>query len=255
MLPHGDGPTYIRFVESRPAPDYRPFMHMGWNAAEIMVQDTDAVAQRLAGSPFKLIGAPANLSISDKIRAMQVVGPAGEAIYLTSFKEKMAEFDVPEARHFVDRVFIVILGGPSVAELNDFYSRHFGVPKARATPAVISVLSRAHGMPPDTRHDLAALPLQGQCYIEADTMPRATLPRLSVGDELPPAIAMISLGVERLPDDVQWIAPPRELPPGDGLRHQSLVQHHQFHHSGRRGAGQCGTQQSDRTGFLQPGRF
>ncbi|MFO1427679.1 MAG: hypothetical protein U1F11_12070 [Steroidobacteraceae bacterium] len=106
---------------------------------------------------------------------MQVVGLAGEAIYLTSFKEKMAEFDVPEARHFVDRVFIVILGGPSVAELNDFYSRHFGVPKAQATPAVISVLSRAHGMSPDTRHDLAALPLQGRKRIEADTMPRAML--------------------------------------------------------------------------------
>ena len=75
MLPGGEGMTSFRFVESAPAPSYRPFLHMGWNAAEIMVQDTDAVAAKLVDSPFRLIGPPANLSFSDKIRAMQVLGP------------------------------------------------------------------------------------------------------------------------------------------------------------------------------------
>lgn len=69
MLPEGEGQTFLRFVESKPSPDYVPFRHMGWNAAELMVQDTDKAAARLAGSPFKIIGPPANLSISDKIRA------------------------------------------------------------------------------------------------------------------------------------------------------------------------------------------
>ena len=74
MLPEGEGQTFLRFVESKPSPGYVPFRHMGWNAAELMVQDTDKAAARLAGSPFKIIGPPANLSISDKIRAAQALG-------------------------------------------------------------------------------------------------------------------------------------------------------------------------------------
>jgi len=212
MLPGGEGLTSFRFIESQPAPAYAPFRHMGWNAAEIMVQDTDAVAARLVDSPFQVIGPPADLSFTDKIRAMQVLGPARESLYLTSFKEKMPEFDTPDPKHFVDRVFIVILGGPSVAELNAFYSRHFGVAAAQVMPAVISVISNAHGLPPQTRHDLAAIALNGQSYIEADPMPVTTLPRTSAGEELPPAIAMVSFGVDRLPDSLDYVSPPQVLP-------------------------------------------
>ena len=211
MLPGGDGPTFLRFVESRTPDDYVPFRHMGWNAAEFMVQDTDGIAARLEGTPFRTIGPPADLSFTDKIRAMQALGPARESVYLTSFKEKMAEFDTPDARHYVDRVFIVILGGPSVREVNEFYHRHFGVAIAPVMPAVISVLSNAQGLHPDTQHDLAALALQGQSFIEADTMPAATLPRGGLPGELPPAIAMVSFGVDKLPDSLEYLAPPAPL--------------------------------------------
>jgi len=212
MLPEGEGQTLLRFIESKPASDYVPFKHMGWNAAEIMVQDTDQAAARLAGSPFRIIGPPANLSISDKIRAAQALGPCSEALYLTSFSEKLPQFDTPEAKHFIDRVFIVILGGPSVQDVNAFYATHFGVAEAAVVPCVISVLSNAHGIPPDTRHDLAALPLQGQSYIEVDRMPEGTLPREARQGELPPAISMVSFGVTQLPTSIDWIAPPRALP-------------------------------------------
>ncbi|MCP5327933.1 MAG: hypothetical protein R3E75_03625 [Steroidobacteraceae bacterium] len=221
MLPGGDGNTSLRFVESPPAPTYQPFLHMGWNAAEIMVQDTDAVAAKLVDSPFKVIGPPADLSFSDKIRAMQVLGPARESLYLTSFKEKMAEFDVPEAKHFVDRVFIVILGGKSAASVNEFYTQHFGVAKAQVIPAVISVISNAHGLAADTSHELAALGLTGQSFIEADSMPAATQARGDIAaGELPPAIAMVSFGVDALPDTLQYLAPPQVLPqaPYQGCR-------------------------------------
>jgi catechol 2,3-dioxygenase-like lactoylglutathione lyase family enzyme len=212
MLPEGSGSTYVRFIESRPAPAYRPFRHFGWNAAELMVQDTDAAAARLGDSPFRIIGPPANLSFSDKIRAMQAIGPAGEAVYLTSFAEKLAAFDVPDAKHFIDRVFIVILGGVSCESINAFYSRHFGVAEAAVMPVVISVLSEAHGLPASTKHPLAALSLSGQCYIEADAMPAGTTPRTAEPGELPPAIAMVTFVVPRLPDGAAWLAPPRRLP-------------------------------------------
>ncbi|MBM4233941.1 MAG: hypothetical protein FJ160_07145 [Gammaproteobacteria bacterium] len=211
MLPKGEGNAFIRFIDSKPAPDYGAFKHMGWNAAELMVQDTDGIAARLARSPFTIIGPPADLSFSDKIRAMQVLGPAKESIYLTSFKEKLPEFDTPDAKHYVDRVFIVILGGESVELINDFYGKHFDVAKAPVIPAVISVLSNAQGLPTDSKHDLAALALRGQSYIEADKMPPATLPRTTRDGELPPAISMVSFIVDQLPCGLSWRAPPRTL--------------------------------------------
>ena len=212
MLPEGNGQTYLRFVESKPAPRYMPFRHMGWNAAEFMVQDTDAIAAKLANSPFRIIGPPADLSFSDKIRAMQAIGPCNESIYLTSFKEKLAAFDTPDATHFVDRVFIVICGGPSVAELNAFYARHFGVAIAAVIPAIISVLSNAHGMASDSKHDLAAIALHGQSYIEADSMPAGTLARDSIAGELPPGIASVSFGIDSLQaTTARFLAPPRAL--------------------------------------------
>lgn len=207
MLPGGDGQTFLRFVESRPHHEYVAFRHMGWNAAEFMVQDTDGIAARLIGSPFDIIGPPADLSFSDKIRAMQALGPAKESIYLTSFKEKLPEFDTPDPKHYVDRVFIVILGGESCAAINDFYARHFGIAPATVVPSVISVISRAHGLPDDARHDLAALTLQGQSFIEADRMPPGTLPRRALEGELPPAISMVSFTVSAWPSDLPWIAP------------------------------------------------
>jgi catechol 2,3-dioxygenase-like lactoylglutathione lyase family enzyme len=212
MLPGGTGNTFFRFVESRPSPGYAAFRHMGWNAAELIVQDTDAAAARLVDSPFSIIGPPADLSFTDKIRAMQVLGPSRESLYLTMFKEKMAEFDSPDAKHFIDRTFIVILGGPSVAVISDFYSKHLGVAPAPLMSGVISVLSNAHGMPPDTPHELAALALRGQSFIEADAMPAGTLPRSSDGDELPPAISMVSFGVDARPSTVDGLAPPAALP-------------------------------------------
>lgn len=214
MLPAGEGQTWLRFIEGKPDAAYRPFRHMGWNAAELMVQDTDLAAARVADSPFRVIGPPANLSISDKIRAMQLIGPSNEGVYLTSFSEKVAAFDVPEARHFIDRVFIVILGGPSCEAVGAFYTQHLGVPPASAVSSVITVLSAAHGLPAETRHPLAALALGGQCYIEVDAMPAGTLERTSAPGELPPGISMVSFIVDRLPEDprLRWLAEPRTFP-------------------------------------------
>ncbi len=216
LLPEGEGQTYLRFVESKTDADYKAFRHFGWNAAELIVQDTDGAAARLTGSPFEIIGPPADLSFSDKIRAMQVLGPNRESLYLTSFKERLPEFDTPTPKHFIDRTFIVILGGTSVAAINDFYAANFGTTKAPEISAVISVLSAAHGMPRDTLHPLAAISLHGQSYIEADGMPPATLPRESAGSgatELPPAISMVSFGVSALPAGMsQWLGAAEQLP-------------------------------------------
>ena len=60
-------------------------------------------------SPFQIIGEPANLDVSDDIRAMQVIGPAGEVLYLTEIKAVVPPFELPFARCTVDRLFIPVL--------------------------------------------------------------------------------------------------------------------------------------------------
>jgi len=213
MEPESGAETYLRFVEGPPYPGYEPLACLGWNAAEIIVQDVDALAERLGGSPFRVIGPPADLSFSDRIRAMQVVGPAREILYLTQIKEPLPTFDTPEAASFVDRVFIVILGGSSLASLQDHYHLQLGVARAPVMHSVVSTLSARYGLPADFRHPIAALPLGGQCYIEADQMPDAAIARPCAPGELPPAIGMVSFEVETLPEQPSGSLGTTERPP------------------------------------------
>jgi catechol 2,3-dioxygenase-like lactoylglutathione lyase family enzyme len=200
MEPESGVDTYLRFVEGPAYVDNEPFACLGWNAAELIVGDVDRLAESLAGSPFRVLGPPADLSFTDQIRAMQVAGPAREVLYLTQIKSKLAAFDTPEARCPVDRVFIVILGGASIDGLQDYYQEHHGLARATVMPSVISVLSAQYRLPPDYRHSIAALQVPGQCYIEADQMPPAARARPCFPGQLPPALAMVSFEVDRLPD-------------------------------------------------------
>jgi len=91
----------FRFIETDTDPDYVPFSTFGWNAAEIMVENVDAMAQRLEDSPFEILGEPQNLSFTDDIRAMQILGPGKELLYLTEFKQTIPGLDttdLPAAR-------------------------------------------------------------------------------------------------------------------------------------------------------------
>jgi hypothetical protein len=106
-------------------------------------------------------------------------------------------------------VFIVILGGRSMAEIQDWYHAHLGVARAPEIPSKISVLADAYGDSPDTLYTIAALPLHGQAFIEADAMPAGVAPRPCVPGELPPAIAIVTFEVDVLPSGVDWITAPR----------------------------------------------
>ena len=83
MQPESGAGVFLRFVQAAPVAGYGPMKTFGWNATEILVQDPDALAEQLADSPFKIVGSPMNLSSNENIRAMQVVGPANEVLYLT----------------------------------------------------------------------------------------------------------------------------------------------------------------------------
>ncbi len=199
MRPAAGDDFEFRFVLAPPYPDYVPLTTYGWNASEIMVQNVDAMAARVADSPFEIVGAPRNLSFSDDIRAMQLRGPANEIIYLTEFKKPVPGLSVPVARSAVDRTFIVILGGQTMGELQNFYHDCFGVAKAPVVESRVTTLSRALGVSIETLYPIAALGLDGDSLIEVDEMPAQVGPREQGAGYLPPGIALVGFDCDAIP--------------------------------------------------------
>ena len=197
LAPEAADDFRFRVVEGPVSDTYVPFGSYGWNAAEILVRDVDRLAERLARSPFEIVGEPQDLSFSEDIRAMQVLGPGRELLYLTQFKRPVPGLEVPDTRCDVDRTFIVILGGPSMDALQDFYAGEFQVPRAPAVESRVKGMSAAFGLDPEHRYPIAALPLAGKCLIEVDQMPDAAAPRECPAEHLPPGISIVSFSGAR----------------------------------------------------------
>lgn len=195
--PQAGDDFFFRFVESPLQRGYRAFSDFGWNAAELIVSDVDAMAVELATGAFEILGPPQDLSFTDAIRAMQVRGPAGEILYLTQFKRDLASLPAPPARCKVDRVFIVIVAGPSLDELLSFYTARFGVPAPQRMESRVKAMSEALGLSPEHRYQIAALPLRGRCYVEADQMPPPKNALAIPAGHLPRGIAVVEF---RSPD-------------------------------------------------------
>lgn len=186
------GERFLRLVEGDPG-DFAPFRSLGWAAAEIVVADLDALAARLDGSPFKVIGPPAVLDFefTDQIRAMQVEGPGREVLYLTEIGADIPGFDLPRATGPVGEPFIAVLGGASLTGLGDAYGA-LGRAPGPVIEARIEVLSSAYGLPETTKHRLATIALPDQSLIEIDAFPGEATARPASSVGLPAGIAMAS---------------------------------------------------------------
>lgn len=221
MRPESGAAVYLRFVEDEPgsAPPAALRTH-GWNVTELLVKDPDALARKLEGSPFAVIGAPRDLYAAPNApRAMQVRGPSGEVLYLT--RTGGTSFDLGEATSFVDRTFIVVVGGPSMDELRRFYDKTLGLSVGGASPFPITVLSKAHSLPLDTRYPLALAAVAPGHHVELDQYPPTAGPRARGKDALPSGMAMVAFLAEDLDDiDARWRARPRKIAaaPYDGRR-------------------------------------
>ncbi|GIL41089.1 hypothetical protein [Roseiterribacter gracilis] len=218
MQPASGEPTCLRFVERPATVGFRALTTFGWNATEITVQDVDALAPRFADSPFQIIGAPADLDGVPMIRAMQLLGPAGECLYLTRIAPGSG-FDLAPALSPVGRVFITVVGGPDIEALRSFYAARFGNQPTPAKETRIRVLSRANGLPAEeTKHGLAVLPLADGTLFELDRYPPGTGPRPCRDGDLPPGMAIVTCEVESI--DGATIA--STLPPYVGARSATL---------------------------------
>ena len=192
LQPENSNDFAFRFIKQESQGEYIPFKSCGWNAAELIVRNVDEMAIRLSNSEFEIIGPPADLSFTDQIRAMQVIGPSSEILYLTEFKSKLPEFDSPEARCDVDQTFIVILAGSSMNQMQEFYCDSFNLDKAAVMDSRIRAISRVFGNPEDTKYKTAAMPIRNQCLIEIDELPDGSETRSCEPGYLLPGISMVS---------------------------------------------------------------
>jgi hypothetical protein len=203
MQPASKAKVYLRFVEGPEVMGYAPLTTLGWNATELLVTDPDALAAKLEDSAFEIVGPPKDLwAAPNAPRAMQTLGPGNEILYLT----RNANF---ATETFVDRVFIMVVGGSSMSDFRDFYGSRLGVTVGDATPFSISVISNAQGLPAETTYPLAVGQVSPQFLIEFDEYPNTIGPRPVRAGELPPGTAMVSFYVDDLDEfEVAWNAPP-----------------------------------------------
>jgi catechol 2,3-dioxygenase-like lactoylglutathione lyase family enzyme len=213
MRPASGEPVYLRFVESPPVAGYAPLKTHGWNATEILVEDPDVLALELERSSFKIIGPPRPLTMNPKVRAMQVIGPANELLYLTRIPPGGSLFDLGSAKSWVDRAFIVVVGGPSMHAMQAFYRDTLGLPVTEASPAVVNVINDANALPADHRILLGIARLPKNFLVEIDEYPAVTKPRPQAPGELPSGMAIVSFSVESLGDrNIPWVVAPRVRP-------------------------------------------
>lgn len=211
LQPASGEPVFVRVIGApAAAASVRPFSEHGWNAVELLVRDPDELARELAGSPFRVIGPPADLlPTADSPRAMQVLGPAGHVLYLTRILPGGVPYDLGSAAARVDRPFIVVVGGPDIAALRRFYRDLLGLPVAAPSGWQIGVLAAAYGLPGGTTFPLTVAELPRRFLVELDGYPPAARPRTRQAGYLPAGIAMVTFGLRpglrpRVPTRAGW---------------------------------------------------
>ena len=190
LCPASGEPVRLSFIENPAAAGWRALTTFGWNATEFVVQDLDALADRLQGGAFEIIGPPKGLTRFPMIRAMQAIGPAGECCYFTEIGPGSG-LDLAPALSFVGRVFIVVAAGPDADALLEPYAR-FGNATEPPVATPVRVISDAHGLPADTLHRHALVRLGEGALIELDAYPASAQPRPCRPGELPPGMAAVS---------------------------------------------------------------
>lgn len=165
--------AWLTLIEAPDAIASKAFERRGWLALELAVQDVDALAVRLDRQQFAVLGEPADLEFSAALRAMQVVGPDGEVLYLTEIKAAVPGMALIPARCPVDSLYIAVLACADRERTLGFYAGLGLLDQARMN-ARLSAYNRSHGLPDDQRHPIAIGQLRGAHAIEFDALP--TLP-------------------------------------------------------------------------------
>ena len=204
------GNPWVRVLSNPDVVPARPFLELGWMALEVLVRDVDHLASQLADSPFEIYRPPADLDVSDNIRAMQVIGPAGEVLYLTQVNGVVEPFDIPRAQTYIDRLFIPVSSCLRRDEGLAVYSK-LGAKRSWSFDTRISSVNKAHGLDASLRHPVATVQLANQSMVEIDQLGVAKS-RPPTAGRLPAGIAIVSFLVDNMDNiGLKPVSPPQRL--------------------------------------------
>ena len=175
LLGNSKGRRWLQVIEHRSALSRDSLHSYGWMALEVLVADVDRLADSLRASPFELLRPPADLDLSDRIRACQARGPCGEILYLTQIRGAVPPFELPRCEAPVDHLFIPVLSSPSRERSLAQYSGIAGT-GGLSFDTKITVLNQARGYALGRRHPVATLQLAGRCLLEIDQVADTTEP-------------------------------------------------------------------------------
>ncbi len=208
--PASGADVFIRFIQGDPPAGYRPLRTYGWAALEICVSDTLAVAERMARSPFEIIGPPRELDGMPEIFPMQVRGPDDEIVFLTQIRGQPAGVRLPVAASLIDRLFILVLGCSDLEATRDWFSQGLGLVGHPPVAIRYTMLSKAFEMDAETRHTIATGGHGIDSFLEFDQYPPQAEARPGRPGDLPAGIAMVTLEHPDLDGiSAPWLSPPK----------------------------------------------
>lgn len=210
LSPDGAPDVHIRAIEDPQATPSPWLTTFGWSAMEIIVDEPDRLFEQMRGSPFRVIGEPAPLGSFPTIRAFQVVGSAGEVLYLTSETGDRSKSILPLPNGRVGRVFIMVLAASNPRATLDWYARAFSLTPGALRTRPNRMISEAQGIDPATPLQIATARLaEHGNLLQVDGYSDRAVPRPLRPGRLPPAIAITSFGVPSLDDlPLDWIEAP-----------------------------------------------
>ena len=223
LQPASGAAVYLRFIETGNAGGYWPPVTQGWIATEILATDPDAVLEKLQGTAFTHIGGPADLYPSPKsARALQMAGPAGELMYFTRILPGGSRFGLHGAKSFVDRPFIMVVGGTSMADIHAFYGGVLGLWVSPVDPFRIGQMSRVLRLAPQTAYPVSLARIPGRSFlIELEELPPYIERRTVPDGQMPEGLGMVSFKSAPLDElNLDYHAAPRsiDVPPYNGRK-------------------------------------
>jgi catechol 2,3-dioxygenase-like lactoylglutathione lyase family enzyme len=214
IRPSSGHDIFIRFVENRIHPEYRPLVTYGWAAIEVCVEDVLAVNARMERSPFEIIGPPREIDGLPAIYPMQVKGADNEIVYFTQIRDDLPAFDLPRADSLIDRLFILVMACSDMAASLAWLEAHceFGIGRERME-IVYTMLANAFGTPLDELHAISTMIHERDVFLELDQMPPQATTRPHYRGELPQGTAIGSFlhpNFDALAERNRdlWITPP-----------------------------------------------
>lgn len=207
LQPDSGVPSFLRLVEAPLHPDYTPTRTFGWAAFELTVQGVYGLAERVEGSGFTIVGPPKSIEGLPYFVPMQVIGRGGEMLYFNEVAMDTPSSDLPKAASPIDHIFIVILATPdregSVRHLKD----RLRLDEGGSYTLNYTMINKAFGLADGTQSTITMVQSGRLPIVEVDGYPPAATPRPGHAGMLPPGNAMVSLSVDTLDLDLDWIGP------------------------------------------------